>query len=392
MELKSSAAAQEAWRAALAAELGRLEEQQLLRKLSVHAGRLDFSSNDYLSLNANGTLAQLFRQIVLEAPDGFPVGSTASRLIRGHYAVFDQLESEFAAFSGYPDALFFHSGYAANVGVIDALLGPRDLAFVDRLCHASMLDGVRLCGAQRRYFAHNDLNDLEDKLKRYGGRGRRWIFTEAIFSMDGDAPDLRALSELAERFDALIYLDEAHAFGVRGPGGAGLAAEFGVSARIAVNVFPCGKAPGLMGAFVAGPVELKRYLINRARTFVFSTAQPPLLAEVMRRVLALFPTPAMEAARARLAASAAEFRAACARLGFNTGESCTQIVPVIVGDAERALAIAAGLRERGLDIRAIRPPTVPEGTSRLRVSFQAGHSPEDLAALVAALEDFCAPE
>lgn len=386
MELKSGAP-QAAWQSALAAELRKLDAQQLLRKLSVHAGRLDFSSNDYLSLNANGTLAQLLRQIVLEAPDAFPVGSTASRLIRGHYAVFDQLESEFAALSGYPDALFFHSGYAANVGAIDALLGPRDLAFVDRLCHASMLDGVRISGAERRYFAHNDLNDLEDKLKRYGGRGRRWIFTEAIFSMDGDSPDLPALCALAERHDALVYLDEAHSFGVRGPGGAGLAAEAGVSQRIAVNVFPCGKAPGLMGAFVAGPIELKSYLINRARTFVFSTAQPPLLAELMRRVLALFQTPQMKIARATLAGRAAEFRAACARLGCNTGVSTTQIVPLIVGDADGALRLAAGLRERGLDVRAIRPPTVPEGTSRLRVSFQAGHSSDDLAALVAALEE-----
>lgn len=362
-----------------------LRERSLLRELRPHQGRLDFSSNDYLSLNSDGTLTRLFREVAEDRGETSFVGSTASRLIRGHYDVFDRAEEEFARFAGAQSALLFTSGYAANTGTIPAVVSQRDLVFCDRLSHASLLDGVRLSGARRHYFAHNDLDDLELMLKKHAGpaRARRWIVTESVFSMDGDSPDLRALCDLAERHDALLYLDEAHAIGVRGPGGAGLAAECGTSERIAVNVFPCGKAPGLMGAFVCGAPELKSILINKARSFVFSTAQPPLLAELLRRVIAHLAT--QDDARARLIENADYLRKHLRAGGYDTGASDSQIVPVLAGTEDAALRLAGRCRERGLDIRAIRPPTVPKGSSRLRISLQAGHSLAELDEVLAAL-------
>ncbi len=375
----------QAWLDSLRKSRSDLAERSLLRELRLHEGRLDFSSNDYLSLNSDGTLAALLMEITREHGDGSFVGSTASRLIRGHYEIFDRAEAEFARFAGAPAALLFTSGYAANAGTIPAVISQRDLVFCDRLCHASLLDGVRLSGARRFYFAHNDLDDLERQLKKHPARSRsrRWIVTESVFSMDGDSPKLPELCDLAERHDALVYLDEAHAVGVRGPGGAGLAAETRTGERIAVNVFPCGKAPGLMGAFVCGAPELKSLLINKARSFVFSTAQPPLLAELLRRVTAHLPQ--LDDARARLAENAEYLRKHLRAGGYDTGASDAQIVPVIVGDEDSALDLAARCRERGLDIRAIRPPTVPKGSSRLRISLQAGHSREDLDEVIAAL-------
>ena len=237
-------------------------------------------------------------------------------------------------------------------------------------------------------FGHNNLGDLDDKLKRYArvDRGRNWIITEAVFSMDGDTPDLVGLCELAESHGACVYLDEAHAIGVRGPAGAGEAAAQGVSDRIAVNVFPCGKAPGLLGAFVCGRPELKEFLVNRARSLIYSTAQPPLLVHLLLRVIAFLKSPEAEDRREHLLSLANSLRERLGRLGFSTGSASTQIVPVIVGGEADALRLAEACQREGLDVRAIRPPTVPRGTSRLRVCLQSGHTVADVERLVQVLE------
>ncbi|MCR9142616.1 MAG: 8-amino-7-oxononanoate synthase [bacterium] len=409
-EAAGGESAKERWLSGLRAEVAGLRERDLYRELRPHVGRLDFSSNDYLSLNSSGRLREFLREVLASDDRTALVGSTGSRLIRGHHDAFARAEAKFARYVGAPAALLFHSGYGANTGVLPAVIAPRDLVFCDRLCHASLLDGIRLSGARRYYFRHNDLEDLERQLRKYANgdagasagdgesavagdrknkasRRRVWIITEAVFSMDGDSPDLRALCDLAERaeFGACVYLDEAHSIGMTGENGAGLAAEQGVANRIAVNVFPCGKAPGLMGAFVCGAPELKELLVNRARSFIFSTAQPPHLADLLSCVIDWLQTDEARAARERSRRLADELRNKLKALGFDTGTSTTHIVPIITGGEAQALSLAARCREAGLDVRAIRPPTVPKGASRLRVILQADHKSVDLDELVAVI-------
>ena len=375
---ESSANSLNAWSADLEAELRALEAKGLKRHLRVASPGIDFASNDYLALNASGRLLELLTQRVQGLHE--QVGSTGSRLVRGHHHLFEQVEDQFARFAGQESALLFHSGYAANVGSLQALMGQRDLVFCDRLCHASLLDGVRLSGARRHYFAHNDLNDLENLLQRHQSkRGRRWIVSEALFSMDGDSPDLPALCGLADRHGALVCLDEAHSIGVLGPG---LAVQHGLANQIALHVFPCGKAPGLQGAFVAGRAAVREILIQRARSFVFSTAQPPFLAALLGDVLEEMRTGAMQAAREHLNRLSSYLTERLAGAGFEVGGAYSVIVPIIVGEEARALALAERLQNEGLDVRPIRPPTVPAGTSRLRISLHANHRTQDLDRLI----------
>ncbi len=361
------------WQEQLRETLTDLSERQLLRSLRPHQGLVDFCSNDYLSLNSSGLLFRLLERIV-SRHEPF-VGSTGSRLIRGHYEFFERAQAAFAAFTGFPAALLFQSGYAANTGVLPALVHHHDTVFCDALLHASLLDGVRLSGARRITFAHNDPNDLEARLRRVKVRGRRWIVSETLFSMDGDSPELRSLVALAERHEALLVLDEAHAIGVCGPQGRGLVAEQELQDSVAVAVYPCGKALGLAGAFVCGSAELREVLVNRARSFVFSTAQPPLLADLLREVVVRLPE--METARARVLANADYVRRRLGSLGPRV-RGRAQIVPVVLGSEAGALAAAAACLASGLDVRAIRPPSVPRGESRIRVTVQADHLEAEL--------------
>lgn len=368
------------WQTGLEKELATLADRHLLRRLRRDEG-VDFTSNDYLDLNGSGRLAALLAELTV-AHIG-KTGSTGSRLLRGHDAAFEAAETRFAAYTGQPAALLFQSGYAANLGALQALVGGRDLVFCDRLCHASLLDGVRLSGARRYYYEHDDPDDLAAKLAKYPAPlgGRRWVISETVFSMDGDRPDLHKLCAVAEAYDALLYLDEAHAIGLYGPGGAGRVREAELTDRVAVTVYPCGKAPGLMGAFVCGAPALKELLINRSRSFIFSTAQPPLLAALLDRVIQLLPGPDMEAARRRVFELADTLRKGLQAAGLRTlGDS--QIVPVLAGDEERALAWMEACRTAGLDVRAIRPPSVPPGGSRLRITVQAGRTPEEIQRLI----------
>ena len=372
------------WQQELGRELAVLRGSSLLRTLGTHVPGLDFSSNDYLSLNSSGRLRAMLRETVEQWGEPW-VGSTASRLVRGHYEVFARLEDEFAGRVSQGSALFFGSGYMANVGSLSALVSPRDWVFCDRLAHASLLDGIRLSGCRRYYFRHNDPNDLESRLRRYSrsrGRGQRlWLVTESLFSMDGDLCDLGGFCSLAERYEICIYLDEAHALGVYGEG-RGLAAESGLSEQIAVLSFPCGKAPGLMGALVCGPKVLRDLLIQKARTFIYSTAPPPFLAELLRRTLGLILSPELGPARRHIQVLGRYLRSSLGELGFSTGPSVSQIVPLIIGPAEGALGLAQACQGAGYDVRAIRPPTVPPGQSRLRLSLQAAHTKGDIDGLL----------
>ncbi|EHQ08213.1 aminotransferase class I/II-fold pyridoxal phosphate-dependent enzyme [Leptonema illini] len=372
----------QSWRDELQQAVTEREHRRLLRRLETSpAGSVDFSSNDYLSLNSDGTVKRLFESLLpLSTQD---LGSTGSRLIRGHREAFDRAERAFADWVGLDGALLFHSGYAGNVGTLQALLSPGDLVFADRLCHASLLDGIRLSGATRHYFRHNDLEHLSELLRKHSTRKRRWIVTESVFSMDGDRPDRDALLALAEQNDCLLYLDEAHAIGVIGEAGRGLAHP--EQQRFAVLSYPMGKAPGLMGCFVAGPPELKAFLVNHARSFIYSTAQPPLLADLLRLVIEEMGTDEMEKRRIRLRKLSELLFKRLNEEGFATGVTPSHITPIILGAEERTIQTATRLKQQGFSVFAIRPPTVPAGACRLRISVHAGNTEEEIEGLVTAL-------
>lgn len=363
-------------------ELEGLRRDAQLRSLCPQSssGLISLMSNDYLGLSRRPEL----REAVVEALGrGEAVASGGSRLLCGNAAAWEELEEEFAAFAGAESALFFTSGYAANVGLLGALLHPEDIVLSDEANHASLIDGIRLSRARRVVYPHLDLTVVEGALRREtASAGAKFIVTESIFSMGGDRAPLAALASLASRFGAELIVDEAHALGVFGPQGRGCVAESGIA--VLASVFPCGKALASSGAFVAGSSTLRQYLVNRARTMIFSTALPPYLAQQIRAALRL--ARRADAERARLLALSSELRARLQRAGFNTASSDSQIVPVILGANDRALRSAARLEGAGFAIRAIRPPSVPPGTARLRISLNADLPPDTAERIVSALQ------
>lgn len=370
--------------ARLKGDLAALEAQLQLRDLAHPAG-IDLCSNDYLGLSADPRLRQA---VIQSLEQGAAIASTGSRLLSGNAPVWEELEGEFAAFVGAESALFFTSGYAANLGLLSALLGPDDLVFSDISNHASLIDGIRLSHARKVIFPHLDLNFLEDHLERAAAtRGQKFIIIESLFSMEGDRAPLRELAALAARHGAEMIVDEAHTTGVFGPEGRGVIAEAGLSGRVLASVHTCGKALASAGAFVACPETLKRFLVNRARTFIFSTALPPYVAFQIRAAIG-FAREADEQ-RARLFSLAASLRARLSEARLNTGRSDSHIVPVLLGSNELALAAAERLRAEGFALRAIRPPTVPPGTARLRLSLNAALSAADCERLSRALPEAC---
>jgi len=374
-------------------ELARLDELGLRRRLCVRSGpqaaRLvldgreltNFGSNDYLGLAADPRLAGA----VIEATRQEGWGSGASPLITGRGAGHHKLEERLADFEGTEAALLFSSGFAANAGTIAALVGPGDVVFSDSKNHASLLDGCRLSRADVRVYPHGDWQRLETLLAKAAPYRRRLIVTDSLFSIDGDLAPLKELADVADRSHAMLMIDEAHATGVFGDRGRGVAEELGVEDRIPVRVGTLSKALGCMGGFVAGKRTLIEWLVNRARPYVFSTAAPAAAAAAA--IAALDIVRDEPGRRQTLRAQADSLRANLARQGWNVGRSASQIIPLVVGDPAAAVALSGGLQQRGLLVPAIRPPTVPDGQSCLRISLTSGHTPEMVAALLGALEE-----
>jgi 8-amino-7-oxononanoate synthase len=364
----------------LRAELDSLDARQGHRRLGRMEG-ISLSSNDYLGLSTDPRLA---RAITDALEGGSAVASTGSRLLSGNSPEWERVESDFARFIGTEAALFFSSGYAANLGLLGAILRPEDVVFSDESNHASLIDGIRLSRARKVIFPHLDLDFLEDALRKSdGAAGRKFIVVESLFSMEGDRAPIAEQLSLADRFGAELIVDEAHATGVFGPRGRGLVAAAGGNARVLASVHTCGKALASAGAFVCGSETLKQYLVNRARTFIFSTALPPYFAAQIAKAVEIAAD--ADAERERLQVLSNFLREQLRAAGFDTGTSDSQIVPVLLGGNDAAIHYADALQRHGFAVRPIRPPTVPEGTSRLRLSVTTKLSEEALDRLVKVL-------
>ena len=338
---------------------------------------LNLASNDYLGLAGDPRLARA----AANAADGDGVGAGASRLIVGNHRRHVAVESALAEWLGAPAVRLFNSGYAANVGVLTALAGTEDVVFSDELNHASIIDGCRLSRAKIVVYPHRDLAALERALASCPGR-RRIVVSETLFSMDGDVVDVSALAELCRRHDAALMLDEAHAIGVRGPSGRGVAAEANVTPDLRIGTL--GKALGAFGAFVATTPAIAELLWNRARSFVFSTALPPMLCAAVERAIEIARGAEGDERRRSLRELARWLRG---RVAGTRGEPDSAIVPIVVGDDREVMAITARMLERGVFVQGIRPPTVPEGTARLRIALNASLTMHDAGMAVAAMDD-----
>jgi 8-amino-7-oxononanoate synthase len=343
---------------------------------------LAFCSNDYLGLANHPRIVEA----AIDAALRHGVGQGASHLLSGHSAVHERLEGALAQFLEMPRALLFSSGYQANIGVVTALAGPEDAVFSDALNHASLIDGARLSRAQVVRYPHADADFLSKALAEANGKGKL-IVTDGVFSMDGDLAPIPELLELCERHDALLLVDDAHGFGVVGPQGRGSPAHFGLRSPRIVYVGTLGKAAGVAGAFVAGSPEIVETVLQRARTYIYTTAAPAMLAAAVEASLELIREE--EWRRERLRRLVASLRGGLSEAGHALAPSDMPIQPLILGTNPRALAASATLRERGILVPAIRPPTVPEGTARLRISLSAAHSDQDVSRLVTALREAC---
>ena len=349
-------------------------------------GGRNFGTNDYLGLAADSRLLEAAR----EAAERFGWGARASPLVTGWTEIHQALADDLARFEQTEAAIVFPSGYAANLGTIAALVGPGDAVYADRLNHACLIDGVRLSGATLRVYPHSDAERLAAILTRDRGRFRRsLIATDGVFSMDGDLAPLADLADLADRFGAMLMVDEAHGTGVFGPDGRGAASEAGVAGRVPIKAGTLSKALGSVGGFVAGSRRLIDRLVNHARPLIYSTALPPAALAAARAALGLIGAEPWRRERAR--ALGAGLRARLMEDGFDVGLSAGPIVPVLLGAPERALRLSDQLRAQGFLVPAIRPPTVPPGTARLRISLTANHSDDDVSALASAIRDLAPP-
>jgi len=368
------------WLSRHAADLAGLRQRDRLRALRPRAG-LDFASNDYLGLADS----QDYRTAAMQAlARGAPLGAGGSRLLRGNHPEHAALEEEAAAFFGTESALFFGAGFSANEALLATLPQRGDLILHDALIHASAHEGMRLSRAAARAAPHNDLDGFEAALAEYrrqNASGDAWIVVESVYSMDGDTAPLAELAGLAARYGAFLVVDEAHATGVHGPGGRGLAHALEGRENV-LTLHTCGKALGLSGAILCLPRVLRDFMINRARQFIFATAPSPLLAASVRAALEIVAR--SDDRRAALAARVARLGAGLRR-GAAAVPSGSHIQPIVVGADGRAVALAERLQAEGFDIRAIRPPTVPEGTARLRISVTLNVSEDDIDAMLARL-------
>ena len=364
---------------------GLLRTRRLLQSPQQAAARVDgrevvaFCSNDYLGLAADPRLGVA----ACEGVARYGVGGGASHLILGHSEAHHALELALAQFVSLPRALLFSTGYMANLGVVTALVGRGDAVFADKLNHASLNDAAQLSRAEFKRYQHGDLAMLERALAAHPAR-RKLVVTDAVFSMDGDIAPVPALLELCERHDAWLLLDDAHGFGVLGATGAGVLQHFGVVSERVIYMATLGKAAGVFGAFVAGAPALIEWLLQRARPYVYTTATPPMLAHTLLKSLEII---AAEGERRELLARlVARLKQGCAGLPWRLLPSDTAIQPLLIGATDAAMHVADALLERGLMVPAIRPPTVPEGTARLRISLSAGHTLAQVDRLVDALQ------
>ena len=341
---------------------------------------INFCSNDYLGLAAHPEVNSALKK----AADQYGTGSGASHLISGHSSAHHQLEEQLAEFTGRPRALLYSTGYMANMGTINALVGRHDLVLQDQLNHASLLDGGHLSRATSQRYKHADLDNLQQRLEQ-STAARKLIVTDGVFSMDGDLAPLKELSAMAAKHNGWLMVDDAHGFGVLGEQGGGLVEELNLShQQVPVLVGTLGKSFGTFGAFVAGSEALIESLIQFSRSYIYTTAMPPAIAAATLTSLKILREETWR--REKLASLIAQFRRGAEQIGLQLMDSSTPIQPVVVNDDQKVMQISAALREQGFLVGAIRPPTVPVGSGRLRITFSADHSEEQVDQLLAALD------
>lgn len=341
---------------------------------------ISFCSNDYLGLANHTEVKAAF----IKGVEHYGAGSGAAHLINGHSRAHHALEQALAEFTGYPRALLFSTGYMANLGLAQALVGKGDTVLEDRLNHASLLDGGLLSGARMMRYQHNAAEDLDTKLASRTS-GEKLVLTDGVFSMDGDIAEITALANICQKHGAWFMVDDAHGFGVLGANGRGTLEHHGVAtADVPIYMATLGKALGTAGAFIAGSDELVETLIQKARTYIYTTASPPAVAEATRASLDIIKShPEL---RGRLKNNIHYFTSCCDQLGIELTNSQTAIQPVIIGDTQTTVAVSEQLLAQGILVTAIRPPTVPEGTARLRITLSATHSHAHIDKLISALD------
>ena len=338
---------------------------------------LNFSSNDYLGLANDARI----KRAAVEAIERYGFGVGSSRLICGNMTVHDKLEEELSSFKNTQSALVFSSGYMANTGIISALMGRNDIVLCDKLNHASIIDGIILSRAKMHRYRHVDIQDLEHILKT--SVGNKLIVTDTVFSMDGDKAPLKEIVDLSRRYEAMVMVDEAHAFGILGPHGGGMVEELGLQGQVDIQMGTLSKAAGCSGAYVCGTKILCEYLINKSRAFIYTTAMPPALAQAA--LVALHIIRQDGKLRHQLKDNADYLHRELKAMGFDTMNSTTPIIPILVKDPVRACAFSEHLLKQGIFVQAIRPPTVPVNTARLRLTVTAAHTRGDLDRLLNAL-------
>jgi len=352
--------------------------RQGLRRTPAPPAGIDLCSNDYLGLAQHPRIVEAMSQAV----KSLGAGSTGSRLLRGQHEVFTQAERKFALWKGTEASLYFSSGYLANAAALTTFAEDGDVLFCDERNHASLIDGARLSRARRVVFPHNDVEALAKLVRAEKGEGQMFIVTESLFSMDGDEAPLEAYAGLCAETGAALIVDEAHAVGIYGARGSGFIEQKGLEPYVFISINTAGKALGVSGAFICGTQEAIEYLVQRARTFVFSTAAPPATAAAILASLEVIA--AEPERRQRLFANVSALRELLGVVGQS------QIIPVVVGSNENALQAAQQLQAEGFDVRAIRPPTVPAGTARLRISVNQGLTQQEIRRFAAAVNRACA--
>lgn len=355
--------------------LNEIKSKGLKRKLASPKG-IDLSSNDYLGLAKD----ERIKNAMIEAVKREGVGSTASRLLRGERDSFRKVEQRFADWKGTENSLYFATGYQANIGLMQTFLEKDDVVFSDELNHASLIDGIRLSKCRKEIFRHLDVTQVKTLLTETDYKGQKFLVTESLFSMDGDIAPLEQYAEICRNTNTNLIVDEAHSVGLYGERGSGLIEELGIEKNVFLSINTAGKALGVSGAFVAGSNQTIEYLINKCRSFIFSTAPTPAVADALNTAIEIIEN---EKERRETLKNLCEyFNQLLTENGFDAPKDKTQIIPIIIGDSEKAVAIANEMQTEGFDVRAIRPPTVAEGTSRLRVTLNLSLTEEILQEFV----------